>query len=717
MRVAVVYNRESKRVINLFGVPNQEKYGLRAIKRITTALKDGGHQFIAIEGDKDLVNRLEDFMPQVLKGERPGLVFNLSYGIQGQARYTHVPGILEMVGIPYVGSGPLAHSLALDKAVTKMVFEQHGLPTPKWAVLERTEFDVPDIPFPMIVKPKGEGAVSMGIQVVHDEAELREAARRILEDLHQPVLVEQFIAGREINVGLLGNGEGLQVLPPAELVFGDGPQIYTHEDKTRKSGREVQVQCPADLDPEVVERVQSIARRAFLVLGCNDCARVDMRMDGEGNLYLLEINTLPSLGEHGSYVQGAAAVGLDFPGLVNRLVEVASARYFGTPSPPLPKDGAREPSAQLLGSVAGSRESMERRLRDWVGLASRTSDPVGIRSAVKLLDTRMHDVGMRRNPEFTDERVVWSWESEAGLRGGTLLVVHLDVPVDEDAAGHAFRRDPEWIAGEGVGCSRAPLVMLEYALRALKPKRLRKRPLGVLAYTDEGRDCRYSEGILQKAMAHAGRVLVLRPAATEGQIVTQRRGQRKYRWRTEGKAVRAGQPGKHTEVVPWVAGRIQQLAELSSRKARVAVSIADLRTDGFPMLLPHRVTANLLVTYPDEGTAERVEEEVRTRIGKASGIKWELDLVSDRPPLVRRSQSTALAERATELGRRSDIELEPDGSVWPSVAGLAPKDTPVICGLGPVARDLYRPGEAVQRHSLVQRTLVLAQLLSEEGTP
>ncbi|MBN2328920.1 MAG: D-alanine--D-alanine ligase, partial [Candidatus Omnitrophica bacterium] len=110
MKIAVVFNRQSQRVINLFGIPNRERYGLKAIHRICDSLKKGGHQVRAFEGDKDLIENLEHFMPRVLKGEIPGMVFNVSYGIQGQARYTHVPSILEMVGIPYVGSGPLAHS-------------------------------------------------------------------------------------------------------------------------------------------------------------------------------------------------------------------------------------------------------------------------------------------------------------------------------------------------------------------------------------------------------------------------------------------------------------------------------------------------------------------------------------------------------------------------------------------------------------------------------
>ncbi|MDH5637523.1 MAG: D-alanine--D-alanine ligase, partial [Nitrospinota bacterium] len=167
MKVAVVFNRESKSVINLFGQPNKEKYGKKAIDRILDALKKGGHQAIDLEGDKELIEHLEKFMPRTLKGERPGMVFNLSYGIQGQARYTHVPGILEMVGVPYVGSGPLAHSLCLDKVVTKMILRQNGLPTPDFVVLQGPGFEIPNMKYPIIVKPKNE-AVSFGIRIVNN---------------------------------------------------------------------------------------------------------------------------------------------------------------------------------------------------------------------------------------------------------------------------------------------------------------------------------------------------------------------------------------------------------------------------------------------------------------------------------------------------------------------------------------------------------------------
>jgi D-alanine-D-alanine ligase len=233
------------KVINLIGALNPEKYRVEAISRITKALKASGHQVKTFEGDKHLIERLEEFMPAVVKGERPGMALNLAYGIQGSARYTHVPGILEMVGIPYVGSGPLSHSLSLDKVVAKVLFKQNGLPTPDFAVLETPEFEAPDLKYPLIVKPKS-GADSFGLMVVNDEKELREAAGPLFEEYSEPVLAECYVEGREINIGLIGNPP--EAFPPVELDFGDGPHIYSNDDKGGRSGRTVEYVCPAKLD-------------------------------------------------------------------------------------------------------------------------------------------------------------------------------------------------------------------------------------------------------------------------------------------------------------------------------------------------------------------------------------------------------------------------------------------------------------------------------------
>lgn len=713
MKIAIVYNRESRSVINLFGRPNREKIGMKTIRRLEDALKKGDHQVIALEGDKDLIGRLGAFMPRVLKGERPGMVFNVSYGIQGQARYTHVPSILEMVGIPYVASGPLAHSLALDKVVTKMILRQHNLPTPDFVVLDSPEAEIPKLTYPMIVKPKNE-AVSLGLKVVHSEKELREAAEVIFREFSQAVLAEQFIEGREVNVGLLGNNPP-QAFPPVELTFGaGGPGIYTYEDKTGRSGREIGHACPAPIGPELTAKAQDIARKAFLALGCYDCARVDMRLDKDGNLYILEINSLPSLGEHGSYLVGAQAVGLDFTKFVNRLVEVASARYFGTPQPPQLDDKEIDTAAHAFAFLTERRERMEKRLREWVALSSRTGDPIGVQRAVRQARELFDDLGMKPVEEFTNERDVWTWETARKLSDGTLFIGHLDVPLEGSAPHQPFRRDPEWLHGEGIGTSRAPLVMLEFALRSLRGiRRLRKLPLGVLLYSDEGWDAQGSREIIEAAAARAKQVFVLRPGNLGDHVIVQRRGHRKYRFRVEGAQLRPGRLIKKLPPLRWTWKKLEELAQLTSHKDRISVSILDMRTERHPMRLPHRITATILVTYPDPAVIEPLEQQMWAILGK-SGPHWELELLSDRPPMRDRTANMRLAKSLTEVAKQWEIPLNSESSTFPSVAGLAPLKTPCLCGMGPVARDLSTPAEAVQRISLVQRTLLLAEFLAKQ---
>lgn len=712
MKIAVVYNRDSRNVINLFGLPNREQIGMKTIKRLTDALKKGEHQVLAMEGDKDLVKRLEDFMPRVLKGERPGMVFNLSYGIQGQARYTHVPSILEMVGIPYVASGPLAHSLALDKVVTKMILRQHGLPTPDFMVLQNEGDTVSeDLAFPMIVKPKNE-AVSFGLKIVENEGELREAAGIIFREFRQPVLVEQYVEGREINVGLLGNNPP-EAFPPVELEFGEGgASIYTYEDKTGRSGRTIGHVCPAPIGRELTKRAQQLAVKAFVALGCYDCARVDMRLDAQGQLYILEVNSLPSLGEHGSYLVGAAALGLDFDRFVNRLVEVASARYFGTPEPPKLDRKMIDPASHAFRFITQRRDQLEQRLREWTNLSSRTNDPVGIQQVSMRLDRMLSEVGMKPVPELTDEPEVRTWETAKGFEGGTLLVGHLDVPIDVPIPRQQFRRDPEWLYGEGIGSSRAPLVMVEFALRSLRSiRQLRTRRIGVMYYTDEGLDALQSAGFIRTAASKASRVLVLRAGNVGDYIITRRRGQRKYRFTVEGESLRPGRATRKQETLRWAWMRLEECARLTSPKKRVSVSTLDFRTDRLPMRLPHRVAATLIVTYPEPRVADRLEGEMRTIFGKRT-LPWDLKLLSDRPPMRERHRNLRLARELESVASSRDIPLRHQSSTWPSVAGLVPAKTACVCGVGPMARDLRTPHEAVQRISLVQRTLLMAEYLA-----
>jgi D-alanine-D-alanine ligase len=259
--------------------------------------------------------------------------------------------------------------------------------------------------------------------------------------------------------------------------------------------------------------------------------------------------------------------------------------------------------------------------------------------------------------------------------------------------------------------------MLESALRALRSvRRLRGQPLGVMLYTDEGRDARYSAEVIRTAAAKAARVLVLRPGQVADSIVTRRRGQRKYRFRVEGDPRRPGQAGKtkKPEVLRWTWNQLEELCRLSNKSRRVSISALGLDVTSLPMLLPHRTDAIVLLAYPDAATADEIERKMADSIAK-SGPRWELKKISDRPAMAERRANAALAKSLENVAGKWEIELKRESSVWPSVAGLVPPKLPCLCGIGPVARDLGTPNESVQRISLVQRTLLLAELLLEQS--
>ena len=713
MRIAVVYNHDSNNVINLFGVPNRERIGLQTIKRITDALKTGEYQVRPIEADKNLIEKIEDFMPRVLKGEQPGLVFNISYGIQGQARYTHTPSILEMVGIPYVGSGPLAHGLALDKVVAKTIFRQKNLPTPDFVVLDSWRNVKCDLAFPLIVKPKNE-SVSFGVRIVRNNSQLRKAVQTIIEEYQQPVLVEQYIEGREINVGLIGNSSP-EPFPPVELFFGKkGPPIYTYEDKIGQSGRKITYKCPAVLDRKKAAEAKQLAQKAFEALGCYDYARIDMRLDKRGKFYILEVNSLPSLGQRGSYLIGVENTGLDFKAVINRLVQVASARYFGTPKPREIDFKSTDPASGVFSFLTQRRGQIERRIETWTNFSSRTFDSLGMHEFLNKVSNSLEKIGLKPVRDFTYEPFAKTWQTKAGFTNGTLLIGHLDIPLDGQMPPQGFHRDPEWLYGEGVGLSRAPLVMVEFVLRALKYNRyLLYLPLGVLYYTDEGYGCKYSERTIRAAALKAKQVLVLRPGNLGNKVVTQRRGQRKYVLTVETDPRRLGKTNITPEALRWVSAKIEELAKLSSRKDRIAIGVSELKTTHFPMLLPHRVVATLLLRYGDEKRAEITEKKM-WKILKEKGIKSQIEKISDRPPMKLTGQNQRLAKALKRIAEKWDIPLEQESSLWPTVAGLVPKSTAAVCGVGPVAKELYTPREAVQRISVLQRTLLLAEFLIEQ---
>ncbi|VIO70568.1 D-alanine--D-alanine ligase B [Bradyrhizobium ivorense] len=328
MRIAVVRNWDHTGVINRFGQSCPEEYDRETVEKVEAALQECGHETLLCEGDKGLLAALERFMPPDPQGRPSGMVFNTAQGIQGEYRYTHVPAMLEMAGIPYIGSSPLGHALAHDKALTKRLLRDSGVPTPNFRVMRRGTESTGDLRFPVVVKPRQE-TMSLGLQLLEARGQLKQAVEGIVDQYGQDALVEEYIEGREIYVALLGNEE-LEVLPLVEQDFGDRKtRMFTWEDKMHISDEEPQAICPAQIGSSLAKMLEDVAIAAFRVCQCRDFARVDFRIDRSGQPFVLEINSMPGLRTTSMYPVAARTAGHSYSSMINRILDVAHVRYFG----------------------------------------------------------------------------------------------------------------------------------------------------------------------------------------------------------------------------------------------------------------------------------------------------------------------------------------------------------------------------------------------------
>lgn len=714
MKIAIIYNRESKAVINLFGLPNREKYGLKTIGIIKDAIRQCGHQVKTFEGDKNIIKNLEDYMPAVVSGERPGLVLNLSYGIQGKSRYTHIPSILEMIGIPYIGSDPLSQGLALDKVITKMILVQKGIPTPRFTVLEKPDdlFNE-ELEYPLIVKPKDE-AVSYGLKIVHNLSELREGAQEIYKMFNGPTLVEEYIDGREINVGVLGNNP-VRALPPLELIFKEGSKIYTYEDKSAKGKLRVEKQCPAELTESETSYIQSLAIATFKALGCNDSARIDFRIDKDGNPFVLEINSMASLSPNGSFVTAAEKAGLDYKNLVEELIRISSKRYFG--DHPLENEKSSElvihEKNKVFDYLIKNRDKVENELKFWTNFPRDRNHPLGVLKLMKVLDEKLLNIGLKQIEAFTNFNSAWTWETESGYENGTLLVVPIDFPVKKFDRSTAFKRDGERIYGEGIASSNAGIACIHEALKAVKTvQNIKDKKVGIFAYTDEIEGMRYSGKLLQQVSKTAKEVIILQPGSTGGKIVNQRRGVRKIKIVVERTPTMIGRKSKSADIFYWATEKMNIIQELSNQYDKLSVAVSDIHSKSNHMMLTHQVSITIHLTYVDSASADIMEEIIKNTFKSTSkSITAHVGTLEVRPPMHKTSEQHRLITKLKNISEELQIPFGVDSKLVPSAGGDIAEGVPVICGMSPSANNLYSSNESINRLEFLQKILLLTNFI------
>ncbi len=314
-------NRQTRKPINDYFAEHDTEETVSAVEK---ALQSRGHKVRRIGSSKALL--------EILPKLKCDIVFNIAEGLSGRNRESQVPLILEICGIPYVGSDALTLSISLDKIISKKIFAYHKIPTP--AYFECVNVDDTSLPkgldYPLMVKPRYEGSAK-GIEPdsrVDNYKALRKKVERIIRVYRQPALIEEFIDGWEFTVGIIGNG-ATSALPVVQRHVEIKTGFSSHIFKKFVSGKNnLEYREFLDIDPGLESGIKHMALEAFSGLECRDFARLDFRVSrDELDIYLLEINPLPSLAKDDYFAMTSELLGVSYDEMINMILDSALERY------------------------------------------------------------------------------------------------------------------------------------------------------------------------------------------------------------------------------------------------------------------------------------------------------------------------------------------------------------------------------------------------------
>lgn len=718
LKIALMYNKnkiDPSDVINISDIPTQEFYSSKTIERVAKSLEKGGHTVKLIEANMHAIDEMHDFMPKVMDGDRPGLVFNMAYGLQGHNRYTHVPALLEMLGVPYLGSGPEAHAIVQDKVMTKLVLQRNHIPTPGFWVFSNHTDKIDDVIFPVIVKPTSE-STSMGMKVVDNWDDLRAAVKEEIEKYHQDALVEQFIPGREFAVGLLGNADSVEVLPIVEIdLQGDPNKIQTKSDKVEKPLDKI---CPANLTKEQVDEMKRLCILSYKKLGIHDFCRVDFRMDKDGHIYILELNSMASLGSTGSFVYAAKTAGYTYESLINKLLDVAVIRYFGespTRSPQM--DASENVRSQPLRIAA--RSYLRSHLRTTIDLLQElckinTSirNVENINRMGSILSKRLTHLGfsehIHRQFDIGDIRYFTNHEGE---KNDVLLISHLDTPyTTRDFA--QFREEKAKLFGSGIAESKGGISVMLSALQALRfSKKLRKIRCGVLLTSDDSLGGQYAKPLIESYSKSAKYVIGLKWGALDGGIITSASGRDEFKIHISN--ITDSTNPTISELIPIVCKKIISINKLSKKGNAIRIVSIDGQTSYGHS--PDHVSISLYTTFKNKSEGNDVEREIKSILKKQENMKLDIQISKGvrRDPYPESTNTKKLYEIIKEMAERLEIKIKSNHRSMSSDISHVPQNISSLEGLGPIGGEFRSSNEYILKDSLIDRALLLSLVINK----
>ncbi len=699
-------------VINPFGMPTKERYNPRTVERVAKSLENGGHTVKVINGNKQVIEELEVFMPKVMAKERHGMVFNMAYGIQGQSRYTHIPAMLEMLGVPYVGSGPSAHALALDKVIAKIIFKTNNLPTPEFWVFNSSSEVSNDlgIKFPVIAKPKME-AVSYGLTICDSLDELKDATEKILDEFQQQVLVEQFIIGREFAVGILGNRKP-EIFPPVEFDFSGDP--FGFQSLNNKMKQPITKVCPSDIFPEKEKELKNLALNAFRALNISDFGRIDFRMDDKGQLYILELNSMASLGLTGSYVHAAKVAGYSYESLVNRMLDVAAYRYFGeeystdSESKTIGKTKVKF-SSQIRSYLRGHSTTMEAYLEKLVRLNTYVYNPNGVNQAGDWLSSKLTQFGFHRKvyPQVEVGNILY-FANHKRKMNDILILAHFDNIYDY-ADYLPFRSERGRIYGSGVAQSKGGIAVFLGALHALRfTRQLKKIRVGILLTSDDCLNGRISHKIVTNQLNKSKFAIELKSGGKVGGVVSSCDGTVNYQ--IVYSELDSQNSGKRIDLAKFVSGKIRSWYKLTNKEEGVSIIVQDLGIKQNPGVKTPIAQLNLVLYYKKQYQYEPLHEQIKVIAEKntKNGLIVNLSQLSKRPPLHSTERNLQFFDEVKNLSLELETRIQTFHRSSSSDIGFSPNETPSMGGFGPAGGNYPSEMEYIVAESLIDRAALLA---------
>lgn len=303
------------------GKSSEHEVSLSTGANIIEALNKNRYRVVPIEISKQNQWKRKGKAMTVEKAlEDVGMVFNALHGEYGEDGI--IQGLLEALEIPYTGSGVRASSLAMDKVKSRVLFKISGLNVPNYQILKSFKDNL-RLSFPGVIKPVFLGS-SVGVSIVKNKKEFKKALDKALK--HCPkVLFEEYIEGKEVTCGILDNFQGEEhcALPVTEIVPPKG-RFFDYQVKYNGSTQEI---TPARIDKNLTREVQEVAKSAHKILGCYGYSRTDMIIKADSNkIYVLEVNTLPGMTKASLYPQAAEAAGIEFPRLLDKIIELGLKR-------------------------------------------------------------------------------------------------------------------------------------------------------------------------------------------------------------------------------------------------------------------------------------------------------------------------------------------------------------------------------------------------------